>query len=107
MPKPNEPTIFGCRWCSHIPGPPKGGVTGLSANYEPCTKCKATSVATIGFTEPGGREVRIWHNPDNSLFIEFQQTSGKASRYTLSEELLLKAGVLKLSDTAFNGRKLS
>ena len=99
-----EPTE-GCRWCGHVVVKPEGYVF-VHDRYSPCEKCSATRFATLSFTQTGGDQVDIWHNPDNSLFIEFQQKSGKTSRYTLSEELLLKAGVLKLSDKVLNGRRI-
>jgi len=98
-----EPTD-GCRWCGHVVK--AEGYVFLHDRYSPCEKCSATTVATLSFTQTSGDKVDIWHNPDNSLFIEFQQKSGKTSRYTLSEELLLRTGVLKLSDKVLNGRRI-
>lgn len=96
----------GCRWCGHVAKAKAEDVVFISDSFTPCVECSATRFATLSFTQTGGDQVDIWHNPDNSLFIEFRQNSGKTSRYTLSEELLLRTGVLKLSDKVLNGRRI-
>jgi len=93
-----------CRWCGHQ-GPPTDGLVFVSTGD--CQKCHAATSSAISITSGlngSGGTFHLWHNPDNSLFLEFENPDGKTARYTLSEDLLRKAGVLETSKEPMGGR---
>lgn len=85
-----------CRWCGEQYGP------FLMA----CPKCGASQAAAFSIHNSGkANEIKLFHNPDNSLYIEFVAPDDKTARYTLDPEILLKLGALRLFDSPPNGQK--
>jgi len=91
-----------CRWCKYKKPEPEAWSISCGAL---CPECSASEKATLSFDNGNGQTVGIWHNPDNSLYFEFNHEDGKTARYTLSEALLLKVGALELSDLPLNGER--
>jgi hypothetical protein len=86
-----------CRWCSKEYSYPV-----LVPEF--CPHC-GSDQKSILMLATNGREINVWHNPDNSLYIDFSK-DGKTSRYTLSPEKLLEMGMLLL-DALPDGQKTS
>lgn len=94
-------TPTSCRWC----GKKFDLVFGRD---EICPHCGAPQSEAFRVTTTSSqRSIILWHNPDNSLFIEFEQPGGKTSRYILSPEKLLELGLLELYDQPTKGRRKS
>jgi hypothetical protein len=92
-----------CRWCGKEFDRPTLYVVGSA---QTCPHCKASQVAALTFhSEADDKDIAFWHNPDNSLFIEFIGQDGKTARYLLSAEQLMKTGMLQLFDQNPNGRR--
>ena len=92
-----SPTItfsntFTCRWCSM----PNENVASMV-----CRECGASQGIGVWFQDGAGgraKQIKIYHNPDNSLYFDFVTPRGGVSRYTMSPTELKKLGLL----TEFN-----
>ena len=89
---------FRCRWC--------GKEYNSDSSEASCPGCSAVQQPVIAFTNSNSDQssvVRFWHNPDNSLFLEFVRSEKdshgalritRAARYTASAEMLRENGLL-------------
>lgn len=86
-----------CRWCEKE-------IVIVVAGL--CPNCECWTGITVQIMQgQGPRRIEIYHNPDNSLFFEFIASDEKTARYTLSPEILMRAGMLELSDTPLGGKR--
>jgi hypothetical protein len=78
-----------CRWCGKEPefGDP-------SIPIKVCPYCEALQDPMLNLRHPAGMALAFYMNPDGSLFIEYTKKDGSAARYTFSEDMLKKSGVL-------------
>ena len=90
-----------CRWCQK-----QFEVPCLDRDWPVCPYCGSYQTATLSLSHNASKQsIRIWYNPDNSLFVEFSKPDGKTARYTLSQEKLLALGLLELFDEFPYGKK--
>lgn len=74
--------------------------------YE-CPECKASVHPSIMFATPRD-DVRtvVWHNPDNSLYIEFERRDGTYARFEISAKALQELGLLThVANEPMNGKR--
>jgi hypothetical protein len=96
------PKLTTCRWC--------GKEFEIVGECWICSHCSAVQGMILWISQPAGpgledRGVALWHNPDNSLYIEFVEPDKKTSRYILSPTKLLELGMLQLFDHNPKGKR--
>lgn len=88
-----------CRWC---------GETTDDLWCGACIKCGAATAAAIEMKSSqapiAGWGVRLWWNPDNSVYVEFMKGE-RVSRYTLDPTVLMEQGKLRLFNKDPNGKR--
>jgi len=87
---------FTCRWC---------GVENREKKERLCAECKAGNATTMWLHGFNNDDIKFYHNPDNSLFIDFVSKDGKTARYVLSPQKLMELGLLRLYDTDPQGKR--
>ena len=92
---------FTCRWC---------GLENKQSNSFRCIECKTINGITLEICDWDGQRgqgpgIKVYHNPDNSLFIDFVRPGGKTARYTLSPQRLMELGLLRLFETDPKGKR--
>jgi len=90
-----------CRWC---------GETNTAAENSTefryvCKHCEATRYSSITFQLPSGPKFEVYHNPNNSLYVEFVKKDGKTARYIVDADVLRKTGALKEFDFNPEGKR--
>ena len=93
------PVVGGkCRWC---------GVEDGARDPEAmqCDKCGAIRKPVVTLADSPSFAIRVYHNPDNSLFIEFDNLNSKSMRYILDPAALMKMGLLQIFDNPPDGKK--
>lgn len=76
---------------------------GMESAGAACKHCKDSNTA-FALNNGNDGEIRFHHNPDNSVFVEFQKKDEPCARYTFSAELLSQLGILTTSEINMAGR---
>lgn len=89
-----------CRWCGEQDGSPE-----QDPYARKCNKCGALfdPIADVGCDNHGS--VKVYLNPDNSMFIELCYPGNMYARFALDTAVMMKTGLLNFFDEPQNGRK--
>ncbi len=85
-----------CRWCGEI---------RVFVDRK-CPDCRAIQSAFFVFQSGlDKQQIHVFINPDNSIWLEFEQPDGKTARFVFDPKILLAEGKLRFFDSPPHGRR--